>query len=730
MAQAKSGKMILMDVTEILAPLNAQQRAAVTSTNRTNLVLAGAGSGKTRVLVHRIAWALSFEGVSLGNILAVTFTNKAANEMRLRIQELVSSPTRLMWIGTFHGIAHQLLRIHHEAAQLPSGFQILDTDDQLRIVKRIYRTRALDESRYPPKQALWFINAQKERGLRSHRISASEAPDYLQLAEIYREYEAICNRSGLVDFAELLLRSLELLQTRDDVLEIYLNRFKHVLVDEFQDTNHIQYRLLHLLTRKGQNFFVVGDDDQSIYSWRGAQVENLFKFQSDHTESSLIRLEQNYRSTESILNVANALISKNDNRLGKTLWTNSNQGDPVRLYRAFNEMDEAYFVCDEIRSLINEGQCAREIAILYRSNAQSRQFEERLITFGLPYRVYGGLRFFERAEIKDALAYLRLLNNPQDDASFERVINTPPRGIGAKTVESIRAQARAASVPLWQALKDLAAQKNISQRNKNTLEAFILLIESMILDIKGLSLHEQVALAVERSALKRQYAPEKNSEDEQRLENLNELINAARQFSNEYALDNDAEMLNLFLSHASLEAGERQADPHQDCVQLMTLHSAKGLEFDQVYMVGLEEGLFPSQQSLEDGARLEEERRLCYVGITRAKKRLVITHAEHRRIYGKDNYPLPSRFVREIPNHLISEIRIKNAGANPASTPPESAISGSQNFKIGQAVIHNKFGYGIITDIEGEGTQCRAQISFEEAGVKWLMLAYASLTPA
>jgi DNA helicase-2/ATP-dependent DNA helicase PcrA len=719
-----------MDVTEILAPLNTQQRAAVTSTHRTNLVLAGAGSGKTRVLVHRIAWALNFEEMSLGNILAVTFTNKAANEMRLRIQELISRPTRLMWIGTFHGIAHQLLRIHYEAAQLPPGFQILDTDDQLRIVKRIYRTRGLDESGCPPKQALWFINAQKERGLRSQDIKASQSPDYPHLLEIYREYEDICNRSGLVDFAELLLRSLELLQSREDILALYLDRFKHVLVDEFQDTNHIQYRLLQLLTRKGQNFFVVGDDDQSIYSWRGAQVENLFKFQVDHPESSLIRLEQNYRSTESILNVANALISNNDNRLGKTLWTNSNPGEPVRLYRAFNEMDEAYFVCDEIRALVNEGHCAREIAILYRSNAQSRQFEERLITFGIPYRVYGGLRFFERAEIKDALAYLRLLNNPHDDASFERVINTPPRGIGAKTIENIRAHARSASIPLWEAVKDLAAQKSTSPRNKNTLDAFVFLIESMIQDIKDLSLHEQVALAIERPALKKQYASEKNSEDEQRLENLNELVSAARQFSNEYLLENDEEMLNLFLSHASLEAGEGQADANQDCVQLMTLHSAKGLEFDQVYMVGLEEGLFPSQQSLEDRSRIEEERRLCYVGITRAKKRLVITLAEHRRIYGRDNYPLPSRFLAEIPSQLISEIRVKNAPPPAVRFPPEASIPGNQTFKIGQAVIHNKFGYGIITDLEGEGAQSRAQINFAEAGFKWLMLAYASLTLA
>jgi DNA helicase-2/ATP-dependent DNA helicase PcrA len=720
-----------MDVTPIIAPLNSAQRAAVTTTCPSLLVLAGAGSGKTRVLVHRIAWLVTAEGVPPQSILAVTFTNKAANEMRVRIEELLDIPARQLWVGTFHGLAHRFLRRHAREARLPDSFQILDSDDQHRLIKRLLKNLQIDDTRWPPRQIQWFINHQKEEGRRAAHIAASHDPFERQMLEIYSAYEDLCQRSGLVDFSELLLRTHEMLRDTPDLLDHYQKRFQHVLVDEFQDTNRIQYAWLRLLTQNRENLFAVGDDDQSIYSWRGAKVENLQKFQTDYPRHDLIRLEQNYRSTGHILAAANGLITKNQSRLGKSLWTEGSPGDLIDIYAAFNEQDEAFFVTEQLEQWSREGHARRDAAILYRSNAQSRQFEEKLIAKRIPYRVYGGLRFFERAEIKDALAYLRLIANRHDDASFERIINTPTRGIGAKTLDIIRSIARNERYSLWQAMERLSADSTQPTRARIPLASFSKLINDLATTAAGLMLWEQAQLAVVDSGLRQHYQKEKGDQAEQRLENLDELINAARQFEYEPNLDPDLPQLDQFLTHAALEAGDNQADASDDCVQLMTLHAAKGLEFQLVFVVGLEEGLFPSLQSLEDHERLEEERRLCYVGITRARQKLFLTYAENRRIYGKDTYPRPSRFLREIPTEHVHEVRVKvkpsqsSVSANP--TKMSSEIGPKSDYRLGQRVQHARFGEGVILQSEGEGTQARVQVNFSEAGVKWLMLAYANL---
>ena len=717
-----------MDVSYIIDPLNDAQREAVTASPDPLLVLAGAGSGKTRVLVHRIAWLIQVDGLSPYSVLAVTFTNKAAAEMRSRIEKLIDMPTRGMWVGTFHGLAHRLLRTHWQEAGLARTFQVLDSDDQYRVIRRILKAMELDESRWPPRQMQWFINARKDEGQRPQHIEHRGDPVQRQQIEVYQAYEELCQRSGLVDFAELLLRAHELWLKQPQLLAHYQQRFQHILVDEFQDTNTIQYAWLRVLAGKQSNITIVGDDDQSIYGWRGAKIENLQRFGRDFPGARTLRLEQNYRSTGIILKAANALIANNDGRLGKNLWTDGNDGDPIQLYTAVNEQDEAQFVIERILGFIEQGQVRSDIAILYRSNAQSRVFEERLLQAGIPYRVYGGQRFFERQEIRDVLAYLRLCQNPDDDASFDRVVNQPPRGIGERTLGVVRERAKIQKIPLWSAAQQLLDGSELTARAGNALAAFLKLISVFTDDIEPLSLGEQVEHIVQCSLLKDHYAKEKGEKGQARIENLGELVNAAGEF--EYGQEDDEMLdpLSTFLSHAALEAGEGQADRWEDCVQLMTLHSAKGLEFSTVFLCGLEEGLFPHKRSSEETGRLEEERRLCYVGITRARRQLFITCAEQRRLFGNQTYCVPSRFIREIPEDLIEELRPRiqvhrpyaTASSAPLEPPPGDLL-------LGQHVVHNKFGEGVVLNYEGRGAHARVQVNFETAGSKWLVVAYANL---
>ena len=724
------------DVSHILDDLNEAQRDAVTAPPGHMLVLAGAGSGKTRVLVHRIAWLCQVEGASPFNIFAVTFTNKAAAEMRSRVEKLQGMPSAGMWVGTFHGLSHRLLRSHWKEAGLPQTFQILDADDQYRLIRRVLKALELDEARWPPRQAQAFINARKDEGQRPQHIDTSHNPVYTQLVRIYTAYEAACLRAGVIDFAELLLKTLELLRDNDSLLEHYQHRFRHILVDEFQDTNTIQYALIRLLAGNNNKVFIVGDDDQAIYAWRGARVENLHKFQHDFKAVQIVRLEQNYRSTTTILSAANALIDHNNDRLGKKLWTSGEDGEQILFYNAFNELDEARFVIDRAKQWTEQGHARSEIAILYRSNAQSRVFEERLVSEAIPYRVYGGLRFFERAEIKHALAYLRLIDNRNDDASFERVVNTPTRGIGDRSVEKIREIARAKDYSMWEAARTLLDSKELAARATNAIAGFIRLIDTLSEDTAELELFEQVEHIIHASGLIEYYSKEKTEKAEARVENLEELVTAARGF--DYDADAESPLneewqnmdkLTAFLTHAALEAGEGQANKWEDCIQLMTLHSAKGLEFPLVFIVGLEEGLFPGQRSLDEEGKLEEERRLCYVGITRARKQLVLTSAEHRRLYGQDMYPTPSRFVSEIPEHLLNEVRSRPTVSQPLYSPKSQAPASVNGIGVGQRVMHAKFGEGVVTNLEGSGAHARVEVNFEYAGTKWLVMAYANLQP-
>jgi len=693
------------------------------------LVVAGAGSGKTRVLVHRIAWLIQVEGVSPYGILAVTFTNKAAGEMRNRIESLLHTPAGGMWVGTFHGLAHRLLRAHWREANLPQTFQILDSDDQQRMVKRTVRELELDEAHWPPKQAQWYINARKDEGKRPDHIDDQGDPYIRTMVRIYRAYEEACERAGVVDFAELLLRAHELWLQHPEVLKHYQQRFRHILVDEFQDTNAIQYAWLRLLAGESGALFVVGDDDQSIYGWRGAKIEHIQRFALDYPNTTTIRLEQNYRSTGNILAAANAVISHNSERLGKELWTSSGEGDPIYLYRAFNEYDESRFVVERIQKWVEEGGSRNDCAVLYRSNAQSRVLEETLMAAGVPYRVYGGLRFFERAEIKDALAYLRLIANRHDDPSFERVVNTPTRGVGGKSVEAIREQARLYNSSMWTAACRIVEEKLLPARATNAIRVFLELVEELAAGTKEMALYEQVEHVRANSGLIDHFKKEKGEKGQQRLENLEELVNAARGF--EYDEMEELSELDAFLSHAALEAGEGQAEAWEECVHLMTLHSAKGLEFPLVFMVGVEEGLFPHQMSRDEPGRLEEERRLCYVGMTRAMSVLYLSCAEARRLHGNDSYPMPSRFISEIPVETLEEVRSSGgySGYGQASYKQglEEAPSGLQ---LGQQVIHPKFGRGVVLNYEGAGSSARVQVNFEEVGSKWLVLAYANLQSA
>jgi DNA helicase-2/ATP-dependent DNA helicase PcrA len=718
-----------MDVSRIIESLNDAQREAVCAPQDPLLVLAGAGSGKTRVLVHRIAWLIDVEGLSPYALLAVTFTNKAAGEMRARIEAMINAPASGMWVGTFHGLAHRLLRSHWQEAGLPQGFQILDSQDQLRLVKRAIQGLELDEAKWPAKQMQWFINGCKDEGRRPQHIEHRNDPYMKRQLEIYAAYEALCERAGLVDFAELLLRSHELWLKYPAMLDHYRERFHHILVDEFQDTNAIQYAWLRMLAGDNASITVVGDDDQSIYGWRGARVENILSYQKDFKDSRVVRLEQNYRSTANILNAANAVIENNAGRMGKQLWTEGSDGELIQLYTAYNEQDEARFVVDRIEDYIDKGGARSDIAILYRSNAQSRVFEERLMQCGVPYRVYGGLRFFERAEIKDALSYLRLTRNRDDDASFERVVNHPPRGIGGRTVEVIRQQARADGTSLWQAAISVVNEKLIAARACNAILGFLTLLDEMSAGLEKLPLGEQVEHVMHPSGLVDHFSRDKGEKGQARLENLQELVNAAQEFETDP--DSDMEPLSEFLAHASLEAGEGQADAWEDCVQLMTLHSAKGLEFPQVFLCGMEEGLFPHQRSVAEPGRLEEERRLCYVGITRARQQLVLSCAERRRLFGSETYCLPSRFIDEIPGSLIDEVRPRPGISAPrerlSAASTLRAASEAGGLRLGQHVRHQKFGDGVVTNCEGQGSNARVQVNFSTAGSKWLVLAYANL---
>jgi DNA helicase II / ATP-dependent DNA helicase PcrA len=718
-----------MDVSPILAGLNDAQRAAVTAPLGPTLVLAGAGSGKTRVLTHRVAWLVQVENVSPYGILAVTFTNKAAGEMRGRIENMLGVPSAPLWVGTFHGIAHRLLRMHWREAKLPQAFQIIDSDDQQRLIRKLLKGMNLDESRWVPKEVMWFINARKDEGVRAKDIKDDGDPTQRQFVRLYELYQEQCDRNGVVDFAELLLRAYELWRDDADVLMHYRARFRHVLIDEFQDTNTIQYNWLKLLAGADGMPFAVGDDDQSIYRWRGARVENLQQYRRDFPTTNLFRLEQNYRSTGNILAAANALISNNTGRLGKNLWTSGEQGDAVRVYAAFNERDEADFVVNRIRDWVMKGGRRSETAILYRSNAQSRAFEEALLTARVPYRVYGGLRFFERAEIKDALAYLRLIFNRSDDASFERVVNLPARGIGTKTLDTVRDYARANTCAMWTAAG--ACVSELGNRLGQNLLAFLALIEQLDQQTKHLPLHEQVDHIIHASGLIAYYQQDKADRGEAKLDNLNELVTAARG----YEPDEVSGMTPLanFLAHAVLESGEDQADAWEDSVQMMTLHSAKGLEFPLVFLAGMEDGLFPHQRSIQDLASLEEERRLCYVGTTRAMKQLYLTYAEQRRLHGVDSYGTPSRFIKEIPTELLEEVRPRIQVSRPIYSAARRGYveeeTPASGMRLGQRVRHGKFGEGVILDLEGQGTHARVQVNFERQGTKWLMLAYANLEP-
>ena len=754
-------------VARLIAPLNPAQKEAVTAPPEHRLVLAGAGSGKTRVLTHRIAWLVAVENVSPHSILAVTFTNKAAAEMRGRIEQLINVPVRTMWVGTFHGIAHRMLRLHWREAGLPQNFQILDADDQVRLVKRVLKSLDMADDRWPPKQVAGFINSRKEEGIRPQHLQDQGDFAQRQLVRAYTAYEAQCQASGLVDFSELLLRAHELCRDNAEIRQHYHQRFRHILVDEFQDTNTLQYAWLRVLAGERGVLFAVGDDDQSIYSWRGAKVENMVRLEKDFPGTQVVRLEQNYRSTGTILKAANGLIGKNSGRLGKNLWTDSGDGEAIQLYAAYNEYDEADFVVGRIRHHRQDTAALSDMAVLYRSNAQSRVLEEALIRERVPYRIYGGLRFFERMEVKDALAYLRLTAMRDDDASFERAVNTPARGIGATTLERLRQLAREQNGSLWKAATTGSAALG---RSAGALKGFVELIEGLAAETRELPLSQMMAKVVERSGLREHYkkgldqthASRGGGEQaEARIENLDELENAARSFERPRPDDIGEEAmdpLNAFLAHAALEAGERQAGVGEDCVQLMTLHAAKGLEFPIVFLVGLENGLFPSQRAVDDGT-LEEERRLAYVGITRARQQLYLSHAESRRIHGVEQLCAPSMFLKEIPAETVHETRPRAGVLRPAfggrgdgsgygggyrsgygagyggreaapvgrTAMTAATREGPGGYSLGARVRHPKFGEGTVLSFDGDGDRTRIEIRFAEGGNKWLMLSYANL---
>tara|TARA_B100000678_G_scaffold291272_1_gene307294 strand:+ start:3591 stop:5732 length:2142 start_codon:yes stop_codon:yes gene_type:complete len=708
----------------LLEGLNQKQQQAVSASLGRTLVLAGAGSGKTRVLVSRIAWLIHHHQLSPYGILAVTFTNKAAGEMKERLNALLKISVLGMWVGTFHGICHKLLRRHYKQAKLPEQFQILDSDDQARMIKRVLAALNLNTEQWPIKQVQHFINNKKDSGLRAHKVPTSAYGPTQTLIQIYQAYELSCQQAGVIDFAEILLKTYELLRDDPELQAHYQTRFQAILVDEFQDTNAIQYALIRLLTNSHTALMVVGDDDQSIYGWRGAKVENIQQFATDFAPVAIMHLEQNYRSTANILDAANALIGHNEDRVGeKKLWTAGDTGEKVTIYAAANELDEARFVAQRIKM---QTLPLNEMAILYRSNAQSRVIEEALLRLHIPYRIHGGVRFFERAEIKDALAYLRLILRVSDNDAFERVVNVPPRGIGEKTQDEIRARAKAHACSLWQAAETLLDEQVLSRRAASALKQFLDLIN----DLQKRTLHndlaDQMHEIIQQSGLQQHFTKAKHDTALSKLDNLQELVNAAKQFQAE-PRDEDLPLLTAFLAHASLEAGESQALVDEAHVHLMTLHAAKGLEFGVVFLVGMEEEVFPSKLSLEEPKRLAEERRLCYVGITRAMTKLFLSYAEVRRLYGKEHYHRPSRFLKELPDELTHHLKLApkpfkfKSSAAPALQPDIGVA-------IGQKVRHVTFGLGIVLATEGYGAHARVQVSFEQAGAKWLVLAYANLT--
>jgi DNA helicase-2/ATP-dependent DNA helicase PcrA len=711
-------------MSDLLANLNSPQLQAVTLPPVHALILAGAGSGKTRVLTTRIAWLISTGQVGPHGVLAVTFTNKAAKEMTARLSSLVPINVRGMWIGTFHGLCNRLLRAHFREAGLPQTFQILDSADQLAMVKRLLKNLNIDDEKYPPRELCHFINAHKEQGVRAAQAEAYD--NYTQKrVEIYAEYETQCNREGVCDFAELLLRCYELLQRNEPLRAHYQQRFRHILVDEFQDTNVLQYSWLKLLAGGGANMFAVGDDDQSIYRFRGAEVGNMREFERDYAGANVIRLEQNYRSHGNILAAANAIIKNNRERLGKNLWTDAGDGEPIRAFEAYSDLDEARFVVDEIRELVRDGISPTQVALLYRSNAQSRVLEHELFTKGVPYKVYGGLRFFERQEVKHALAYLRLLGNPDDDTAFLRVVNFPTRGIGARSLENLQATAHQCNSSLYNAAASLTGKAG------QTVGAFIRLVEALRAETASLPLPEIIEHVIEKSGLAQHYRVEK--EGQERLENLDELINAAATFVDDEGAIGEGGALASFLAHASLEAGEHQAGEGQEAVQLMSVHAAKGLEFDVVFITGLEQGLFPHENSVNEGKDgVEEERRLMYVAVTRARQRLYVSCAQTRMLHGQTRYCVPSSFLDEIPEGLLRKLNKKAEPAVPAFGSfgggyAEPVAAGG--LRIGQSVEHAKFGLGVIVSTEGRGADARVQVNFGAVGMKWLALEYAKLTP-
>ena len=724
-----------MDISHILDGLNESQRDAVSAPLSNALVIAGAGSGKTRVLVHRIAWLIDVEGVSPHGILAVTFTNKAAAELRARTESLLNVSARSMWVGTFHGLAHRLLRMHWAEAKLPQNFQIIDGDDQVRLIKRIMKAQDIDEKKWPARQAAWFINGQKDEGKRAREVAAGEDLYQITHKRIYQAYEEACDEGGLLDFAELLLRSHELWLNDANLLAHYQQRFSHLLVDEFQDTNTIQYAWLRVLAGQTGKVMAVGDDDQSIYGWRGAKIENIHQFTEDFADVGTVRLEQNYRSTQTILDAANGLIQRNTNRLGKELWSQGDKGELIKVYAGFNDLDEARFIAERIQQWIEDGGSANEAAILYRSNAQSRVLEEALLRLNIPYQIYGGQRFFERAEVKNALAYMRLMEDRHSDPAFERVVNTPTRGIGDKTLEGIRQLARANQTSLWQAAKDGLAGGTFTARVSGAVGGFVALIDEMADAVAPMQLDELADHILDASGLMDFHSQERGERGLARKENLQELVSACRQFSGDLVFpfeDSDraeVSVLQEFLDQMTLNAGDRQS-AQGPSVQMMTLHSAKGLEFPLVFLGGMEEGLFPHRMSSEEPGRLEEERRLAYVGITRAMQELYLTYAESRRLHGQDNYNRPSRFLLEIPQDLLSEVRMKastqglfSGGYASGSGLVEESANG---MRMGQRVMHGKYGEGVVLQFEGNGERAKVQVNFAE-GAKWLMVGYANL---
>ena len=702
----------------ILDGLNDAQREAVTAPPSAVLVLAGAGSGKTRVLTRRLAWVIATESITPDRVLAVTFTNKAAAEMRARVEHLLEQSANTLWIGTFHGLCHRLLRRHAEAAHLPSNFQILDSDDQLRLIKRLMKAQGLDEKLFPPRQIAGIINKTKDEGRRLDEREPGHDPHGRTVDNILAAYQDACERGGLVDFAELILRTVRLFDDNPAIAERYRSRFRHILVDEFQDTNTTQYLWVRAIAGDAIKPFIVGDDDQSIYGWRGAKVGNMERFQHDYAPVQVVRLEQNYRSTAHILNAANAVIAKNAERLGKNLWTAGETGMPIEVYAAGDERDEALHAVARIERWIADGGSASDAAILYRSNAQSRIFEEILIGRGIPYRVYGGQRFFDRAEIKDALAYLRLANNRHDDTAFERIVNTPTRGIGATTLQKLRVHARARRQPLWQSCADLAGgDGELNARARHALANFMQLIEALDAETRERELGAAIETLVTRSGLADYHGSEGGELGTARVENLEELVNAASDFTPEP----DLSPVESFLAQAALEAGEGQAEEWKPFVRLMTLHSAKGLEFPLVIIAGMEEGLFPHQKSIDAPARLEEERRLFYVGMTRARAQLVLSWAELRRLHGQTMYARPSRFLAELPEDTYEEIGPRRLTRDKESTMDEGGAA------LGRQVRHATFGEGVILDSEGDGPRLRLKIAFENGGTKWLLASVARL---